>query len=164
MRATHAFCLAISFVFFFPFLCSAADQTAALQPGQASGTLSAEGKVINLSHAAVFIDKGEKESATVLILSDQTLPLSTWKDSSDLTMYRMEHKFGGVAFWLNEKHEIIRTEYYAGMFPTGASGIFELKLETPSEKTLKGSANSTATAAKLTDPVKLEARFNAASK
>jgi hypothetical protein len=160
MKFMCAFCSLILILFFAAF-CFPADQTVSLQPGQASGTLSAEGKVVNLSHAAVFVDQDEKPNATVLILSDEALPISTWKNSSDMMMYRREHKFGGVAFWLNDKREVVRTEYYAGTFPTSASGIFELKLESPTEKNLKGSANSTATAAKLTDPVKLEARFNA---
>ena len=49
-----------------------------------------------------------------------------------------------------------------GQFPAGATGMFELKLD--AGKSLSGAAVSTAAAAKQSDPIKLDARFNAAAK
>jgi hypothetical protein len=135
----------------------------ALQPGQASGALTVGDSTVKLSNAGVFVDKKDERKPTVLVLSDQELPLSGWADSSDMIMFRMEHKFNGVAFWLDEKHEVFRTEYYMpGHFPAGASGMFELKLD--AGKSLSGAAVSTDAAAKQSDPIKLDTRFNAAVK
>jgi hypothetical protein len=139
---------------------------AALQPGQASGTLSVEGKNVTLTHAGVFVDSGDESKPTVLVLSDQELPISGWKSGSDMTMYRMmEKKFNGISFWINGKGEVERTDYYMpGSFPTGSSGIFELKLDGPATKTFIGTANATAAAAKMNKDIKLDARFHAVLK
>jgi hypothetical protein len=141
---------------------SAANKST-LQPGQASGALTVGEATVKLSHAGVFIDEPADKKPMVLVISDQELPLSGWKDSSDMIMYRMEYKFNGVAFWLDEKHQAFRTEYYMpAHFPAGASGMFELKLDSTAGKSLSGTAVSTDAAAKQSDPIKLDAKFNAA--
>ena len=134
-----------------------------LQPGQASGALTVGDSTVKLSNAGVFVDKKDERKPTVLLLSDQELPLSGWADSSDMIMYRMDHKFNGVAFWLDDKNQVFRTEFYMpGQFPAGATGMFELKLD--AGKSLSGAAVSTAAAAKQSDPIKLDVRFNGAVK
>src|SRR5262245_36229445 len=115
-----------------------------LQPGQAAGALTVGEATVKLSNAGLFIDKKDNRKPTVLVLSDQELPLSGWADSSDMIMYRMEHKFNGVAFWLDDKQQVFRTEYYMpGHFPAGAIGMFELKLDSPAGKSFTGTAIST---------------------
>src|SRR5262245_19558000 len=56
----------------------------ALQPGQASGALTVGEATVKLSHAGVFIDKPADQKPTVLVLTDQELPVSGWSDSSDM--------------------------------------------------------------------------------
>ena len=135
-----------------------------LKPGSASGTFAAGGKDVKIAFSAAFTDQGDERKPVILILSDKEVPASKWKTSSDMSSFRREHPFLGVAFWIDKKNEVFRTDYYDGTpFPTSASGIFELKLERKGDA-LSGSAKSNAAAAKLTEPVKLDASFNAALK
>ena len=135
-----------------------------LAGGQATGSLTVKGKAIPLSHAAAFTDPRENELATVLVLSDTALPAAQWKKASDMSLYRNAHGFRGVAFWVDAKGEVFRCEYYDGTdFPTSTSGIFDLKLERAGGF-LSGTARSTQAAAKLSEPVKLDASFRVAAR
>lgn len=135
-------------------------------PGEASGTFSVGGKVSKLTHAAVFVDQKDEQKPLILIVSDIELPAGGWKSETDFMMYRMDHKkLIGVAFFLDKKREVFRTDYYDGTsFPTSTSGIFELKLDPASGKTLSGSAHSTKAGDTLSTKVKLDVTFNAALK
>ena len=134
-----------------------------LQSGQATGSLTVGDKTVQLSHASTYATTYMDKKHVVLLLTDQALPASSWKDASDMMMYRMAgHKFGGVEFYLDAERHVTMANYYAAEdSPIGGNIVFELKLDAAAGKTLTGSANSTAFAAKLDTPVKLDVRFNA---
>jgi len=135
---------------------------AALQPGQAAGSMTVGDKTVQLSHASTYATTYMDKKHVVLMLTDQALPAG-WKDASDMMMYRMGgHKFGGVEFYLDAERHVTMANYYAAEdSPIGGNIVFELKLDAGGSKSLSGSASSTPFAAKLDSPVKLEVRFNA---
>jgi opacity protein-like surface antigen len=137
-----------------------------LAPGEASGTFSVGGKESKLTQAVAFVDQKDKDKPVILIVSDMALPAGSWKSESDFMMFRMDNKkLIGVAFHLDKKREVFRTDFYDGTsFPTSASGIFELKLDPASGKTLSGSAHSTKAGETLSTKVKLDVTFSAALK
>jgi hypothetical protein len=131
--------------------------------GTAAGTFTVKGKAITLAHAAAFAD--EKEKQVILLVTEQPIPAANWKSHSDIMMYRMDKKpLRGIAFRFDDKRQLVGADYYDDQFPTSTSGIFEVKLEGPAGKTLAGTAKSTAAAAKLSEPVSLDVRFNATLK
>jgi hypothetical protein len=134
-----------------------------LQPGQAAGSMTVGDKTIQLSHASTYATTYMDKHHVVLLLTDQALPASSWKDAADMMMYRMAgHKFGGVEFYIDDQRHVTMANYYAAEdSPIGGNIVFELKLDAGAGKTLTGSASSTPFAAKLDSPVKLEVRFNA---
>lgn len=142
---------------------TAAPAAAALQPGQAAGSLTVGDKTITLSHASTYATTYMDKKHVVLLLTDQALPAASWKDAADMMMYRMAgHKFGGVEFYLDDQRHVTMANYYAAEdSPIGGNPVFELKLDAGAGKTLSGSARSTPFAATLHSPVKLEVRFNA---
>jgi hypothetical protein len=143
-------------------LASGADP--ALKSGTASGSFTAAGKTVKIGFAATFSDPRDGKKPLVLVLSDKEVPASSWKSSSDLSAWRREHPFMGVSFWIDEKNDVFRTDFYDGTsFPTSASGIFDLKL-TRAAGSVSGTAKSTPAAAKLHDSVVLDATFNAPAK
>lgn len=134
------------------------------KPGGATGSFAANGKEAKISYAAAFTDQNDAGKPVVLVLSDKELPASKWKSGSEMSSYRREHPFLGVAFWIDKDNKVFRTDYFDGTsFPTSAFGIFDLKLDRRATS-LTGSAKSNQAAAKLTSPVKLDATFNAALK
>jgi hypothetical protein len=136
----------------------------ALKPGSAAGSFAVNGKEAKIAYAAAFTDQNDASKPVVLVLSDKELPASKWQNGSDMSAYRREHPFLGVAFWLDKDNKVFRTDYFDGTsFPTSASGLFELKLDRTA-LSLTGSATSNQAAAKLTSPVKLDTTFNAALK
>ena len=136
----------------------------ALKPGSAAGSFAANGKEAKIAYAAAFTDQNDASKPVVLVLSDKELPASKWQNGSDMSAYRREHPFLGVAFWLDKDNKVFRTDYFDGTsFPTSASGLFELKLDRTATS-LIGSAKSNPAAAKLTSPVKRDTTFNAALK
>ncbi len=148
------------------FMVSLADAAAGapLQNGQAAGTLTVQGKPIQLTHAAAFNDSKASEKPVILVLSDKELPVAQWKTGSDMSMYRHEHAFMGIAFWIDPKNQVYRCEYYdETSFPTSTSGLFDLKLER-SGQSLSGTARSNKAAATLTEPVGLDVSFRATAK
>jgi len=133
--------------------------------GTAAGTLTVKGNAIKLAHAYAFVDQGDKRKLVILLLTEQPVPAATWKSDSDIMMYRMDkNPLHGVAFRLDDQREVVSVDYYEGRFPTGTSGIFALKLDGPSGKTLAGTAKSTEAAAKLSEPVSLNVSFSATLK
>ncbi len=128
-----------------------------------SGAFSVGGKEIKLASAAAFHDQGSKNQV-VVVLSDKEVPVSTWKTGSDMSFWRREHSFMGIAFWIDETNEIDRCEYYDGTpFPTSVSGIFEFKV-TRAATGVSGSVKTNAGAARLRTPISLDATFRAALK
>ncbi len=133
--------------------------------GQASGTYSVGKTSAKLTHAVVFVDASDRRKPVILVLSDRELPAADWKKESDLMHFRAKMGFNGVAFWLNAKREDFRTDYFvAKEFPTGATGLFDLKLEGGNEKSFVGTVRAYPRAAKLSEPVALDAAFNAVLK
>lgn len=132
--------------------------------GQAVGTLTAKGKTFKLAYAAVFVD--DKEKRTMLLLTEQAVPATNWKSGTDIMRYRMDkNPLTGVVFRMDDKREVVGADYYAGGdFPTSTSGIFDLKLDPAAGKTFSGSAKATASAAKMSEPIGLDVRFNATLK
>ena len=136
----------------------------AARSGTASGSFSAGGKTAKLAFAAAFTDQKDDKKPLVLVLSDKEVPASAWKSGSDLSAYRREHPFLGIAFWLDAKNSVFRCDYYDGTsFPTSASGLFDLKVDRAAGS-LSGSAKSNQAAAKLREPVTLDVTFSAALK
>jgi hypothetical protein len=145
--------------------CSTTIAQAPPASGTASGTLTVKGTAIKLAYAYAFVDQGDKDKQVVLLLTEQEVPAATWKSHTDIMMYRMDkHPLRGVAFRLSDKREVFGVDYYDGSFPTSTSGIFAIKLDGPPGKTLAGTAKSTEAAAKLSEPVSLNASFNATLK
>jgi hypothetical protein len=143
---------------------SLAASAEALKPGSAAGSFAANGKTAKIVFAAAFTDQNDAGKAVVLVISDKELPASKWKNGSDMSAFRREHPFLGVAFWIDKDNKVFRTDYFDGTsFPTSALGIFEVKIDR-APTALSGSAKSNAAAAKLHDPVKLDATFNVALK
>jgi hypothetical protein len=162
MRAPKVSAAALGLIVCFTLHSSVTAAEAKLAPGTAKGSFTALKKENVLAFATVFVDSKDERKPTILILSDKKLPAEKWKTSGDLMMYRMATPFVGVAFFLDSKREVFRTDYYDGSdFPTSSSGIFTLKLDPAVAGSLSGSAISTPAAAEGREPVKLNVTFNA---
>ena len=136
-----------------------------LASGQAAGTLTAKGKTIKLTYAAAFVDQTDAAKRVVLILTEQPVPSASWKSHSDLmSHHRNVSPIVGLVFRLDAQREVDTAEYFVEAYPTSTSGIFQLAFEGPPGKSYSGTAKATATAAKLSAPVALDARFNATLK
>lgn len=86
------------------------------------------------------------------MLSDKELPVSTWKNGSDMSAWRREHSFVGIAFWIDETNDYSRCEIYDGTaFPRYVSGIFDFKVERAAGF-VSGSVKSNQGAARLSNP------------
>ncbi len=137
-----------------------------LKPGQAAGTFAVAGKTVKLAHATAFVDQKDERKPVLLLLTEEDVPAAKWTSEFDLMEYRSDHHFGGVCFWLDKDRQVFRTDYYepGNWMSTSASGIFELKIDSPPGKALSGSAESTEAAAKFSNPVTLDASFSATIK
>jgi hypothetical protein len=136
-----------------------------LASGQAVGTFTAKGRTVKLAYAAAFVEQDEKGKPVMLLLTEQPVPAEKWKSRTDIMRYRMDkNPLVGVGFRLDDKREEIGADYYTGDFPTSTSGVFVLKLDGAPGKSLVGTAKSTETAGKLSEPVSLDVRFNATLK
>jgi len=154
--------LALPFVLVAAALPLAAEPPA---PGLASGTFAVGKMSAKISHAAAFVDESDARKPVILVLANRELPAAGWKKESDLSSFRREKGFNGVAFWLDAKREVFRTDYFVVKeFPTSASGLFDLKLESGTARGLMGTARSTPAAGKLSEPVALDAAFHAVLK
>lgn len=126
-----------------------------------SGAFSVGGKPIKLASVAAFRDTGDARKHVVIVLSDKELPASKWKTGSDMSDWRREHPFLGIAFWIDENNEDVRCEYYDGSpFPTSVSGAFDYKIAR-APGLVSGSVNSNAGARRLRTPVILDVTFKA---
>jgi hypothetical protein len=140
---------------------AAAPAGAAAAGGGAKGTFSADGKTFTLAYGAAFVDQKDERKPTILLITDQALPVASWKSDFDIINYRNDkHEFNGVAFWLDKKGAVYKSSFYAGDFPTSTSGYFDLKLDGPMGKSLAGSVKSTEAAAAGRHKVTLAATFN----
>jgi hypothetical protein len=136
-----------------------------LASGQATGTLTAKGRTVKLTYAAAFVDQTDKAKPVILILTEQPVPSASWKSHADLmSHHRNTSPIVGLVFRLDAQREVDTAEYFVEAFPTSTSGVFQLTFEGAPGKALAGTAKSTATAAKLREPVVLDARFNATLK
>jgi hypothetical protein len=130
--------------------------------GQATGAFTVDGKTFKLAYAAAFVDQKDERKPVVLLITEEAVPAAGWTSDFDIMNYRMDkHQLIGVGFWIDNKGEVYRSEYYDGGFPTSTSGYFDLKLGGPMGKTLTGSIKSTAAAASGSHKVALEATFTA---
>ncbi|MCM3877932.1 MAG: hypothetical protein NEA02_16120 [Thermoanaerobaculia bacterium] len=126
-----------------------------------SGAFSVGGKPIKLASVAAFRDTGDARKHVVIVLSDKELPASTWKTGSDMSDWRREHPFQGLAFWINENNEDVRCEMYDGTaFPTYVSGVFDYKIAR-APGAVSGSVKSNAGAGRLRTAVILDVTFKA---
>ncbi len=133
-----------------------------LASGQAAGTLTAKGRTVKLTYAAAFVDQTDAAKRVILILTEQPVPSASWKSHSDLmSHHRDKSPIVGLVFRLDARREVDTAEYFVEAFPTSTSGMFQLAFEGAPGKVYAGTAKSTATAAKLREPVVLDARFNA---
>lgn len=137
----------------------------ALASGQAAGTFTAKGKTFKLAHAAAFVDQTDKAKRVILVLSEQPVPSAAWKSHSDLmSHHRNAAPIVGVVFRLDAQREVDTAEYFVDKFPTSTSGMFVLAFDSAAGKSYAGTAKTTPTAAKLSEPVNLDVRFNATLK
>lgn len=132
--------------------------------GQASGTLTAKGKTVKLAYAAAFVDETDKKKPVILLLTEQPVPSASWKSHADLMAHHRGAPIAGVVFRIDAQREVDTAEYFMDKFPTSTSGIFVVTFSGPAGKTFAGSVKSTPTAAKLSEPVSLDATFSATLK
>jgi hypothetical protein len=135
---------------------------AATASGQASGTLTAEGKTVKLTYAAAFVDQTDKAKRVVLILTEQPVPSASWKSHSDMmTYHRNTAPIVGLVFRIDAQNEVDTAEYFVDKFPTSTSGIFQVAFDGTPGKTVAGTVKAAPSAAKLTKPISINATFNA---
>jgi hypothetical protein len=132
--------------------------------GQATGTFTAKGKTVKLAHAAAFVDESDKKRPVILLLTEQPVPSAGWKSHSDLMAHHRSTPITGVVFRIDAQREVDTAEYFAERFPTSTSGIFVVTFDGPAGKSFAGKVKSTPAAAKLSEPVTLDAAFNATLK
>lgn len=128
---------------------------AALAAGQASGTLTYEGKSLKLAHARSFVDT--RNQTLLVLLTEGPVPAEAWSDNSFFP-YKLEHPFQGILFKFT-KGELSTAEIYVGEFPTGTSGYFTVDLKAGTA--VAGTARSTPFAESAKEPARLDVRFNA---
>jgi hypothetical protein len=140
----------------------------ALQSGQAAGTFSVRGQVYNLAYAAAFVDGKDATKPVVLLLTDAAVPADVLSGATTIaaSQHAVKKSFSGVVLWIDKDRAIVRAEYYEkdDAFPTSTSGLFAVTFDGPAGKALIGSARSTGADAKMSHPVKLDVKFNAALK
>jgi hypothetical protein len=140
----------------------------ALQSGQASGTFSVRGQDYKLAYAAAFVDDKDAKKPVVLLLTDAAVPADVLSGATTIaaSQHAVKKSFSGLVLWLDKDRSILRAEYYEkdDAFPTSTSGLFAATFDGPAGKTLSGSAKSTGADAKMSHPVKLDVKFNAALK
>ena len=80
-------------------------------------------------------------------MSDKKLPAENWK--SDFDILRDKSKFNGIVFFFDKEGKVYRTDVHMKDRQTGASGIFEAKLDNPTSKDLTGTATGSGKSDKL---------------
>ncbi|MEP6941771.1 MAG: hypothetical protein ABI981_02480 [Betaproteobacteria bacterium] len=141
----------------------AATAAPAAASGQANGTLTAQGKTVKFTYAAAFVDQTDKDKRVVLLLTEKPVPADAWKSHSDLMSYhRNTTPIVGIVLRIDAQGEVATAEYFVDRFPTSTSGIFQVTFDGKPGKTMTGKVKSTAAAAKLSDPVIVDATFSTA--
>jgi hypothetical protein len=140
----------------------------ALASGQASGTFSVRGQVYKIANAATFVDEKDAKKPVVLLLTDGPVPADVLSGATAISasQHMVKKSFTGLVFWLDKDRAIVRAEYYEkdDPAPTATSGLFALTFDSPAGKPLGGSAKSTGADAKMSHPVQLDVKFNAATR
>jgi hypothetical protein len=143
-----------------------AQKPPALASGQASGTFSVRGQVYKIANAATFVDEKDAKKPVVLLLTDGPVPADVLSGATTISasQHMVKKSFTGLVFWLDKDRAIVRAEYYEkdDPAPTATSGLFALTFDSPAGKPLGGSAKSTGADAKMSHPVQLDVKFNAA--
>lgn len=143
-------------------LAATAAGLAQTSSGQATGTLTAKGKTVKLAYAAAFVDETDKRKPVILLLTEQPVPSAGWKSHSDLMAHHRSTPITGVVFRVDAQREVDTAEYFVERFPTSTSGVFVVTFDGPPGKVYTGKVKSTPTAAKLSEPVSIDATFSAA--
>jgi opacity protein-like surface antigen len=138
-----------------PAVSAAAD----LASGSAKGSLTFDDATAALAYAAAFVDQKDERKPVILLLSTKKLPTEKWKSEFDMMLDKS--KFDGIVFFLDKEGKVFRTDVHMKGKQTGASGIFDLKLDNPTSKELTGSATATATEGRSD---KLDVAFHATLK
>ena len=126
-----------------------------LASGSAEGSLTYQSQTIALSTAAAFVDGDDEKKPTVLVISDQKLPVESWH--SEFEMMRDHTEWSGVVFFLSRDGTFYRSDIHMKGRQASVSGFFGLQWNDPSGKSLSGTAQ--------TEPsekeTKLKVSFNA---
>jgi hypothetical protein len=117
---------------------STAKEGAKVQPGGAKGTLTIDGKTIEMTNAYAFVDQKDKRKPVLLLISDRAVPAEQWKNESDLDDFRRSKPFVYICFWLDKDREDFRREHFVERFPVSTMGIFNLKLRPSPPNTFVG--------------------------
>jgi hypothetical protein len=127
-------------------LCALASPTvfagSDLPSGTAKGSLTFDDATVALTFAAAFVDQKDERKPVILLLTDKKLPVEKWK--SDFDMMFDKTKYNGIVFFFDQEGKAFRTDVHMKDRQTGVSGIFDLKLDSPTSKELTGSANVSA--------------------
>jgi len=129
----------------------AADDAA---PGTASGSLTYHGETVNFTAAVAFIDRDDDKKPTILVISDQKLPLEKW--NSEFDMMRDETKWSGLVFFLNRDGTFYRSDIHLKGRQASVSGFFGMQWSDPTGKNLSGTAQTDPS----TKETKLSVTFN----
>ncbi len=127
--------LVLSFALANTLLVSGADE---LSLGSAAGSLTYHGQTVNLTFAGAFVNTDDDKKQTILVLSDQKLPVEKWSSESDLM--RDETKWSGVVFFLNGDGTFGRSDIRLQGRQAIVSGFFGMQWSDPGGKTLSGRA------------------------
>ena len=129
-----------------------------LPAGSAKGSLTYDGATAELKSAAAFVDQKEEGKPTVLLITDQKLPVEKWKSEFDMMM---DHtKWSGVVFFLDKEGKVFRSDVHMNGRQSSVAGIFEAKIDNPTSKDLTGTAKTSADEKET----KLDGAFHAALK
>ena len=113
-----------------------------LPAGSAKGSLTYDGATAELKFAAAFVDQKEEGKPTILLITDQKLPVEKWKSEFDMMM---DHtKWSGVVFFLDKEGKVFRSDVHMNGRQSSVAGIFEPKIDNPTSKDLTGTAKTSA--------------------
>jgi hypothetical protein len=111
-----------------------------LPTGIAKGSITFDGATSDLKFAAAFVDQKDDRKPTILLISDQKLPIEKW--TSEFDMMKDHSKWSGIAVFLDKDGSVFRTDVHTKGQQASVSGIFDVKLNDPMSKDLAGSAKS----------------------
>jgi hypothetical protein len=126
--------------------------------GSAKGSLTYEGATAELKFAAAFVDQKDDRKPVILLLTDKKLPTEKW--TSEFDLMRDGTKWSGMMFCLDKDGNVFRSDVHMSGKQASVSGIFDLKLDNPTNKDLTGTAKTS----ESEKETKLDATFHAALK